>query len=437
MYFDLDDEFFHGEALGGRYEVKVRVVYFDQGRASWALKYDAVGDPQKTAFTLTKTGSDRWQEKTVTITDGNFFNGGPRNADLVLVNTDDEDDIFHMIEVTRTQGDRKGHWGDGTAARKPKVWIYTDMSDKTLPGTNHMGTINDPDDMSAMAGYLLMCNQFETKGIVVASTHRKEHKTTPDQAEWANRLFGAAYRANFRNLNRNIGGYPDPEQVRFMQSCIKESAERYQTEKVYDSLEGYGTVKALLDTAEADPGLIYVLCWGSLTEPAILVNHCLNTGKQAVLEKLRFIAHWTNSSLRQGTKEHPERVANCNEDAQACAYLKQMALEGRIKYFECGAIGQAGIVRGSPKGREYYDQFKVSHLGRLFAEGKFYYDCVDHSDAATYWVLLGEWGVSLNDIRDNGTNPADVEQANEERFREWSGGIHDELLGRSIAAANE
>jgi hypothetical protein len=70
-------------------------------------------------------------------------------------------------------------FGFNTLAQKPKVWIYTDMTDNTLPGKNHMGTINDPDDISAMAGYLLMANMFETKGIVVASTHRGEHKTAP------------------------------------------------------------------------------------------------------------------------------------------------------------------------------------------------------------------------------------------------------------------
>lgn len=74
----------------------------------------------------------------------------------------------------------------------PKVWVYTEMSDPTLPGTNHRGTVNDPDDVSAMADYLLMANRFETLGIVVASTHRKEHATSPDQAAWANRVFGNA-----------------------------------------------------------------------------------------------------------------------------------------------------------------------------------------------------------------------------------------------------
>jgi hypothetical protein len=29
----------------------------------------------------------------------------------MLVNSDTEDDIFHMIEVTRKKGDRKANWG--------------------------------------------------------------------------------------------------------------------------------------------------------------------------------------------------------------------------------------------------------------------------------------------------------------------------------------
>lgn len=35
---------------------------------------------------------------------------------------------------------------------KPVVWIYTDMSDKSIPGPNKEGTVNDPDDISAMPG---------------------------------------------------------------------------------------------------------------------------------------------------------------------------------------------------------------------------------------------------------------------------------------------
>ena len=132
--------------------------------------------------------------------------------------------------------------------------------------------------------------------------------------------------------------------------------------------------------------------------------------------------------------EHPENVTNCREDAEACRYLKDVAKKGLIRYYECGAIGQHGIVSGSPKGKEFYDQFRTSHLGRLFVEGKFVRDCVDHSDSATYWVLLGQGGVSLADIAADGTNSVQVEQRNEAKFHATSKLIHEELLRRSLAA---
>jgi hypothetical protein len=315
-----------------------------------------------------------------------------------------------------------------SAQAKPKVWIYTDMSDRNIKGSEKEGSANDPDDISAMAGYLLMCNEFDTKGIVVTSTHRKEHATSPNQADWANQYFGTAYQKDVFNLNKNIGGYPAT--ISFMQSCIKESAERYMPEKKYADLSRYNTVQSLINLAQNTDDSINVLCWGSLTEPAILVNHCLNTNKADVLKKLRFIAHWTNSPLHQGSPEKPENVANCREDAAACAYLKQMASTGKITYYECGAIGQHGIVSGSPKGEAYFNQFKISQLGKIFAEGKFAHNSVDHSDAATYWTLLGNWGVGLKDIKSDGTNTATIEKANEDKYTEWSQRIHDELLRR-------
>lgn len=321
-----------------------------------------------------------------------------------------------------------------SVAQKPLVWIYTDMTDSSLKGNNHMGTINDPDDISAMAGYLLMANMFDTRGIVVGSTHRKEHVNTSNQAVWANKFFGDAYQADVVNLNKKIGGYPG--KIQFLQSCIKESAERFDSNKDYISLKQYSTVKALLDELEVSDEIINVLCWGSLTEPAILVKHCMIRGKKDILKKLRFIAHWTNSSWHQGSFEYPDDVANCREDADACAYMKLMAMDGCIQYYECGAIGQHGIVSGSPKGIEYYDQFKTSCLGTIFKEGKFVHNCVDHSDSATYWVLLEDWGVGLKNIKSDGINKPQVELVNEKKFLESSVLIHDELLRRSIVAGS-
>ncbi|QDU87168.1 hypothetical protein Pla175_05240 [Pirellulimonas nuda] len=318
-------------------------------------------------------------------------------------------------------------------ADKPKVWIYTDTSDKTIPGGNSEGTLNDPDDISAMAGYLLMASEFDTLGIVVASTHRGEHRGTPDQSEWAERYFGGAYRHDLPALNREIGGYP--ENIRFQESCIKPTAERFDPKKDYRSLKDYDTVQALLDAVEGQSDAVNVLCWGSLTEPAIAVSHCLATDRRDLLGKMRFIAHWTDSPHHQGSPEKPEDVANCREDAAACRYMKQRAKAGDIVYHECGAIGQHGIVSGSPKGREYFDRFRTSRLGTVFVEGKYVHNCVDHSDAATYWTLLGGWGVNLNDIRPDGSNPPEVELANEAKFEGSSRRIHDELLRRSRAAS--
>jgi hypothetical protein len=117
--------------------------------------------------------------------------------------------------------------------------------------------------------------------------------------------------------------------------------------------------------------------------------------------------------------------------------MKEMALNGHIQYYECGAIGQHGIVSGSPKGEAYFKDFKTSQLGKIFAEGKFAHNSVDHSDAATYWTLLGNWGVDLKDINSNGTSYPEIEKANEEKFTAWSKRIHDELLRRAKAALRD
>ena len=221
------------------------------------------------------------------------------------------------------------------------------MSDKRLPGPNRAGTLNDPDDISTMASYLLMNNMFETLGIVVASTHRVQHRNTPDQGTWANDYFGKAYRADLPNLNELIGGYP--KDINFIESCIKKTAERYKPEKLYESLYKYPSVNALFKAADTSAVVINVLCWGSLTEPAILVNHCLLTKRVDILRKLKFIAHWTrtNSSLHQGSRAHPEKVANCAEDAKACAYMKR-TIQSRRYISSCH---QCSRVLGLSAGR--------------------------------------------------------------------------------------
>ena len=65
---------------------------------------------------------------------------------------------------------------------------------------------------------------------------------------------------------------------------------------------------------------------------------------------------------------------------------------------------------------------------------EYVYNGVDHSDAATYWVLLEKWGVKLSDIASNGTNNATIEQNNENKFKAQSPAIHNELLRRAKLA---
>lgn len=315
---------------------------------------------------------------------------------------------------------------------RPKVWIFTDMSDSSIKRGDGE-PVNDPDDISAMAGYLLMYNEFETLGIVVASTHRSELKNSPDQAAWARSFFGSAYTADLPGLNNSMGGYPGS--VDFIESSIKKTSHRFNDSNSYSDLSNFQSVKALLSAVQSQGDVVNVLCWGSLTEPAIFVKHCISTGKGGVLQKVRFIAHWTNSTLHQGTPSNPGKVANCNEDSSACSYLKARAKNSEIKYYELGAIGQHGIVSGAYTGTDYFNQFKTSKLGKIFAEGKYVYSKVDHSDSATYWTLLGDWGVSLSDVNSDGTNPQSIEMANEAAYRRSSKDIHDELLRRAKASA--
>ncbi|NNE94384.1 MAG: DUF1593 domain-containing protein [Verrucomicrobiales bacterium] len=321
----------------------------------------------------------------------------------------------------------------GNTAEKPRVWIISDMSDSRLPGNNHRSTINDPDDISAMAGYLLMANEFDTRGITVTSTNRPDHRTTPDQAAWANSFFGKAYRTDVANLNKHLGGYP--ESIQFFESSIKKTAEKFRPHASYAKLDRFPSVAALLKEAKSSDQMLNILCWGSLSEPAIFVKHCLDSDQEDVLKKVQFIAHWTSSSFHMGTKANSETVPNCAEDAEACGFLKKAAHAGTIRYFECGAIGQFGIVEGGPKGDAYFNQFKRSRIGKIFAEGKYVRGKVDHSDSATYWVLLGKWDVGLDDLSPDGGNPPDTEKANEAAFKKASKKIHDELLRRAKLAA--
>jgi hypothetical protein len=87
-------------SLGTR-KVVVRVVYFDRGRGQWALRYDAGETTPRTTLVVTNSDSGQWKQALATINDGHFAGGCPHRTDLMLVNLDEEDKVFHMIELLR------------------------------------------------------------------------------------------------------------------------------------------------------------------------------------------------------------------------------------------------------------------------------------------------------------------------------------------------
>jgi hypothetical protein len=97
MRFDLDDTF--AQSLGGR--ARVRVVYLDRGTGQWELSYDGQTGPNQSAGIVYKQDTNQWKEFVVEVTDAAFLNRQVDGADLSLYNRRDDDDIFHLVEVTR------------------------------------------------------------------------------------------------------------------------------------------------------------------------------------------------------------------------------------------------------------------------------------------------------------------------------------------------
>jgi len=121
MYFDINDNLL--PSVGQR--VRLSVDYLDRGTGQFALRYDAVGNNQKTAFTVTKTNSNTWKTALVVVTDWAFGNQGPNGSDLTLVNLDSDDDIFHKLEVTKLAHVQIGTVGLGTVSGRTDATIYS------------------------------------------------------------------------------------------------------------------------------------------------------------------------------------------------------------------------------------------------------------------------------------------------------------------------
>jgi subtilisin-like proprotein convertase family protein len=121
MDFDINDNLL--PSAGQR--VRLSVDYLDRGTGQFALKYDAVGNSQKTAFAVTKTNTNTWKTASVVVTDWAFRNSSPNRADLTLVNLDSDDDIFHQLEVTKLANVQIGTVGMGTVSARTDAATYS------------------------------------------------------------------------------------------------------------------------------------------------------------------------------------------------------------------------------------------------------------------------------------------------------------------------
>jgi hypothetical protein len=115
LYFKLHDGF---SADKQPKTMSIHVLWYDgQAGSTWKLLYDAGQATMRTALTVTGTGEKKWKSEIVTLKDAVFARGGVRGSDLALVNADEKDDLFSLIEIHR--GDALPEWK--SAANQPAV----------------------------------------------------------------------------------------------------------------------------------------------------------------------------------------------------------------------------------------------------------------------------------------------------------------------------
>lgn len=99
MYFKLHEGF---SADSHPKVMTVTVVWYDdRAGSSWKLDYDAGQPTMKTAATITGKGDKQWRHETFVLNDAVLRHGGTKGADFALVNTDEQDVAFSLIEVHR------------------------------------------------------------------------------------------------------------------------------------------------------------------------------------------------------------------------------------------------------------------------------------------------------------------------------------------------
>ena len=102
--------------------------YLDSGTNRFGLLYDAVGNSQKSAFTVTKANSNTWKTNSVVVTDWVFGNHGPNGSDLALTSVDSNDDTFNSIELVKLVNVTMNTVGQGTVSARNDATVYSPVT---------------------------------------------------------------------------------------------------------------------------------------------------------------------------------------------------------------------------------------------------------------------------------------------------------------------
>ena len=100
MWFNVDDRYHYGSST----EATITVTYFDRGTDTWQLVYDAAGDANKVARTVTKANTNTWKQEVVTVGDAWFGNRQTGSMDFRIDSMSDGDEHIHMVDVNIAGG---------------------------------------------------------------------------------------------------------------------------------------------------------------------------------------------------------------------------------------------------------------------------------------------------------------------------------------------
>jgi hypothetical protein len=101
LYFDVENNFFRNTPLNAVYPVTIEITYFDNGTGSWNLFYDASGNSNKLAASITCTNTGTWKKATVTLNDAYFGNRSTSGSDFYIANAGSQNVIFSTVELSR------------------------------------------------------------------------------------------------------------------------------------------------------------------------------------------------------------------------------------------------------------------------------------------------------------------------------------------------